>query len=94
MTYEDIDTSGFYKKDVSAKRTDFLFGKRILNKDFELTIATKDDFTYPKLGWVYYDSVTEACTAEDLDVAYWGPWLFQHVYDFDLDGVIPPERGV
>jgi hypothetical protein len=94
MSYESIDTSGFYKKVVDEKRTNFKFGKRILNKDFDLTIATKDDFTYPKLGWTYYDNVTEACNAEGVDVSYWGPMLFQHAYNFDLEGVIPPERGV
>lgn len=51
------DTSGFYKLDGET----LLFGPNfVLNKDYELRRATKDQHTYPIDGWSWFDSEPEA----------------------------------
>lgn len=51
------DTSGFYKLDGET----LLFGPNfVLNKDYELRRATKDQHTYPIDGWNWFDSEPEA----------------------------------
>lgn len=51
------DTSGFYKLDGEI----LLFGPNfVLNKDYELRRSTKDQYTYPVDGWMWFDSEPEA----------------------------------
>jgi hypothetical protein len=74
-----VDTSGFYKCEVSPKGADrnvLLTGKVLENKDWTLTVDNKDSFTLPHDGWQYYNSIEEACTAHSLDVEKWSYYLF------------------
>lgn len=49
------DTSGFYKFD-----GDLLYGPNfVLNKNYELHRASKDQYTYPIDGWYWFDSIEE-----------------------------------
>lgn len=53
------DTSGFYKND----NGNLLFGPNfVLNANYELRRATKDEHTYPTDGWYWFDSEDEART--------------------------------
>lgn len=62
-TITNLDTSGFYKYDGLL-----LYGPNyVLNKNYELTRATKDNFTYPIDGWYWFDSEDQARTFFGLD---------------------------
>jgi len=51
------DTSGFYKID----NGNLLHGSEfVLNKNYELRRATKDQHIYPIDGWHWFDSVSKA----------------------------------
>jgi hypothetical protein len=52
-----MDTSGFYKND----NGDLLYGPNfVLNANYELRRATKDEHTYPTDGWYWFDSEEDA----------------------------------
>lgn len=51
------DTKGFYKFDEG----ELLYGPNfVINKDYELRIAQKDEHTYPVDGWYYFQTEQEA----------------------------------
>ena len=62
------NTEGFYKLEVGSKRSVLFRSTHLLNKDWELTLANKDSFTFPHDGWQYYDSIASACTALNLNL--------------------------
>ena len=48
---------GFYKYD----EEDLLFASTsVTNKDYELHIEDKDNYTYPMHGWYYFNTLLEA----------------------------------
>lgn len=50
------DTSGFYKFD-----GELLYGPNyVLNKNYQLTRQTKDEFVYPIDGWYWFNSEEQA----------------------------------
>lgn len=50
-------SAGFYKNDNDV----LLHGPNfVLNKDYELHAATKDDHTYPVDGWYWFNTEEEA----------------------------------
>ena len=54
---ETINTSGFYKNDNGT----LSYGPNfILNKDYELRAASKDQYAYPVDGWSWFESEQEA----------------------------------
>jgi len=62
------NTEGFYKLE-AGRNTSVLFrSTHLLNKDWELTLANKDSFTFPHDGWQYYDSIASACTDLNLNL--------------------------
>lgn len=48
-------TAGFYKYN-----NDLIFGKKIINKNYELTLDNKDSHVYPVDGFYFFGSKTEA----------------------------------
>ena len=67
MSNKPDNTEGFYKLEVGRNRSVLFRSTHLLNKDWELTLANKDTFTFPHDGWQYYDSIESACTALSLD---------------------------
>lgn len=54
---DDIDTSGFYKRDGDG----LIYGPNyVLNKDYELRRESKNQHEYPVDGWSWFDSEEEA----------------------------------
>jgi hypothetical protein len=53
---DTTDTSGFYKKEDDG----FLYGKVVLNANYELRSESKDQYTYPVEGWYWFDTEEEA----------------------------------
>ena len=58
-------TNGFYKNDGG---TLLYASKFVINKNYELHIEQKDTYTYPVVGWYYFNTLEAACIFFELDI--------------------------
>ncbi len=61
------EENGFYKLEVGVKRSLVLFSTHLESKNFTLDISLKDTYDYPVDGWIYFDTLDEACISFGAD---------------------------
>ena len=61
------EENGFYKLEVGVKRSLVLFSTHLESKNFTLDISLKDTYDYPVDGWIYFDTLDEACISFGVD---------------------------